>query len=45
MRLTLSLNTMRTIILILLTSLSYTMYAQSVFPNDQLYWKRYTTFS
>ena len=45
MKLTLSPNTIRNTILILLTSLSYTMYAQSVSPYDRLYWKRYTTFS
>ena len=45
MKLKLSPNTIRNTILILLASLSYTMYAQSVSPYDRLYWKRYTTFS
>jgi len=43
MKLKLSLNVIRNTLLILLTCLSYNMYAQSVSPNDRLYWLRYQT--
>ncbi len=43
MKLKLSLNVIRNTLIILLTCLSYNMYAQSVSPNDRLYWLRYQT--
>lgn len=45
MQLKSSFNTIRNTSLILLVSLGITSYAQSVSPNDQLYWKRYNTFT